>query len=401
MLSEQNPSPPIYPDPDTDTLRAWVDIDLESVRRNANALMLHARAPLIAMIKADAYGLGMIPVARALGAAFGDPDATDVLTPALWGVGVAALDEAATLRAAGCTANILCTTPLALSEFEDAHRLGVRPSLHRSADIERWCAFGGGAWHLAIDTGMARAGVRWDEVSPLRAAVAQHPPEGVFTHFHSAELANNSRDVQDRRFAEALSVLRDALPTDLLTHTDNSAAIARRGESQCSLVRPGIGLYGAAQLSELPLRQTVHLRARVVDVRDVLDGETVSYDATYTANGTRRIATLAIGYADGYRRSYSNRGLALVHGTRVPVVGNVTMDMTMIDVTALEERCQVGDVATLIGEGSHGRLTTDEVAALVDMSPYELLVGLRLRARRRYHRSTATALIAGPADFTL
>lgn len=399
-MSEHDPSPPIYPDPETATLRAWVDIDLSAIRLNAVAMMFHSQAALIPMIKADAYGLGMIPVARALGVEFVEPDETDVPHPAVWGVGVAALDEAAALRDGGCTGNILCTTPLSPDELPDAKRLAIRPSLHRAADIESWRAIGGGAWHLAIDTGMARAGVRWDEVTTLRAAIALHPPEGVFTHFHSAELANGTREEQDRRFDRARQALHEVLPHDVLTHRDNSAAIALRGRTHDPLVRPGIGLYGAAQLPALPLKQTVHLRARVVDVRDVFDGESVSYDATYTAQGTRRIATLAIGYADGYRRAFSNRGLALVHGVRVPVVGNVTMDMTMIDVTDLGDRCVVGDVATLIGGGSRLRLPTDDVAALVDMSPYELLVGLRLRARRRYHLTFATAVAAGRADFT-
>jgi alanine racemase len=125
-----------------------------------------------------------------------------------------------------------------------------------------------------------------------------------------------------------------------------------------------------------------HLRARVVDVRTVDDGESVSYGATWRATGPRRIATLGIGYADGYRRALSNRGVALIHGRRVPIVGIVTMDMVMLDVTDI--RCDLGDVATLIGRDGDSLLTVDDVARTADMLSYELLVGLNLRAPRVY-----------------
>ena len=125
-----------------------------------------------------------------------------------------------------------------------------------------------------------------------------------------------------------------------------------------------------------------HLRARVVEIRTVEDGETVSYGATWRASGTRRIATLGVGYADGYRRALSNRGVALVRGQRAPIAGIVTMDMVMLDVTDIAS--EVGDVATLIGRDGHELLTIEDVAATGGMLSYELLVGLKLRAPRVY-----------------
>ena len=134
-----------------------------------------------------------------------------------------------------------------------------------------------------------------------------------------------------------------------ILHAENSPSIERQSPSPWSLVRPGVFLYGVGggDGSGVVPRNVASLRARVVEVRDVPEGETVSYSAAYRAIGTRRIATVAAGYADGYRRSLSNRGTALVRGRRVPVAGMVTMDMTMLDVTG--ERCDVGDVATLLG----------------------------------------------------
>lgn len=389
-------SEPIYLRRQSESLRAWLDIDLDAIRRNADRLRAKAGVPIVAMVKADGYGTGMLPVVRALGGPFrGDPaDVRHLNAP--WAFGVATLDEAATLRQAGCTARVLCTTPLALRELADAKALDIRPALHRAEEIMAWSALGGGAWHLAIDTGMARAGIRWAEASTLRLVLQEHPPEGVFTHFHSADLSDSSMEEQEQRFLDTLVALGSAIPSEALIHLDNSAAIARgrRCLVPQQLVRPGIGLYGAVATDMLALEQTVHLRARIIDLRDVHEGESVSYGATWRATGMRRIATIALGYGDGLRRALSNRGLAILRGQRVPIVGLVSMDMTMLDVTDLSAGCAIGDVATFIGRDQQLCLSTDDVAASGGLSPYELLVGLRLRVPRHYYETE----VLGPAD---
>ncbi|MBL0939915.1 MAG: alanine racemase [Gemmatimonadaceae bacterium] len=375
-------TPPIYPgttaDPDPSTARdrAWLEVDEEALRYNAAALHARARVPLLPMVKANAYGLGAVATCRTLGVAFRDqPQAAD---QSPWGVGVATLDEAAQLRDAGCEGRILCSTPLRPEELARAASVGVRPALHRAEDIAFWSTMGGPGWHLAIDTGMARAGVRWTDVASLRDAVAAHPPEGVFTHFHSADESVASMDDQDGRFQAALSQLADVLPAGVIEHRDNSGAIAsREAGSPGQLARPGIALYAGMFAEALGLRQVAHLRARIVDIRHVEAGESVSYGATWRASGLCRVATLAIGYADGYRRHLSNAGVVLIHGVRCPVVGRVTMDMTMVDVSHLP--CAVGDVATVIGADGSDVLTTEWVADRGGVSPYELLVGLTMR----------------------
>jgi alanine racemase len=236
-------------------------------------------------------------------------------------------------------------------------------------------------WHLSIDTGMGRAGVRWTDAAELRDLLELSPPEGAFTHFHSAEIDDESRAVQEQRFEEAIA----ALPLrPMLLHTDNGAAVARSHGSRWDLVRPGIFLYGVssgpgALVNPEPVAA---LRARIVATRWLEDGETVSYLATYRATGRRRIATLPLGYADGYRRSLSNRATVLVNGQRAPVAGLVTMDMTMIDVTDVP--CEIGDVVTLIGRDGDEVIRVEELAEASGLSPYELLTGLRQRLPRRY-----------------
>lgn len=351
-------------------MRAWVEVDLGALRRNAEA-MASRGGRLLPMIKADAYGLGAVRAARVL----------EKLDP--WGYGVATVAEGAELRESGIDRSILVATPLLGEELPEAGRWRLTPSLGRAEDIHRWRSIGGGAWHLSIDTGMSRAGIRWDEVDSIRDAVASFAPEGAFTHFHSAAWDADSVAVQRERFEEAVARLPER-PRFL--HAENSAALERATRTEWDLVRPGVFLYGVGS-GEGALVQpepVAHVRARVVDLRGALPGETVSYDATYSIPGpeARRIATLSIGYADGYRRSLSGCGTVSIRGALAPVAGRVTMDMTMIDVTHID--CEIGDVATLIGRDGEQLLDMVAVAERAGLSPYELLTGLRGRLERVY-----------------
>jgi len=359
--------------------RAWCTVDLDALRTNAALLRARAGVPLVPMVKADAYGLGVEPVARALGAPFhGAAPAAD----APWALGVATVEEGESLRTLGASGRVLCTSPVLPEELPRMAAAQLTPSLHREADVVAWRHLTDAPWHLAIDTGMQRAGVAWRRVASVQAVVAQHPPEGVFTHFHSADRPDGSRERQEAHFRRALELL--ALSSTTLRHTDNSWAHLARSPSPWELARPGIALYGSPGDHALGLRPVVHVHARVVDLHDLEPGDTVSYDATYTADRARRIATVAIGYGDGYRRALSNRAHMLLRGHAPPVVGAVTMDLTMLDVT--DTPCEVGDVVTVLGADpdSPAELTLDQVAAMGGLSPYELLVGWRLRLPRVY-----------------
>jgi alanine racemase len=239
---------------------------------------------------------------------------------------------------------------------------------------------------------MARAGVRWDALGDdLVAAARAHPPEGAFTHFHSADCADGTREAQEARFAAALARL-PARP--LLLHAENSPAVVRggrpRGTSSARavpvrrVVRVDDGGRRCGRVAGATLGRpepVAHLRARVVDVRDVRAGESVSYGATWRARGrggsrpSRRGTRTATAGALGPRRGAGG-------GREAPVVGRVTMDMTMLDVT--DAPCAVGDVATLLGRDGDRVLTVDDVARRGDLSPYELLAGLRLRVPHVY-----------------
>jgi alanine racemase len=348
--------------------RAWVEVDLGALLRNGIAIAGHAGVPILPMVKADAYGLGAVPVSRALERA--DP----------WGFGVATIPEGQELRDAGITRPILVFTPLLVGEFDAAIRADLTPTLGDRRSIEEW-RLTGRQWHLAIDTGMNRAGMQWTDVGSLRDVIVDFPPQGAFTHFHSAQRVDGTRELQESRFNEAVATLPER---PMMLHAENSGALEHGDFSPWSVARPGIFLYGvgsgnAARIAPEPV---VSLRARVVDIRVVADGESVSYDASYRVVGERRIATLALGYADGYRRALSNRGTVLLRGKRAAIAGLVTMDMIMVDVTDVS--CEIGDVATLIGRDGDEAIDVAEVAMAGEISPYEVLTSLRSRLPRRY-----------------
>ena len=348
--------------------RAWVEIDLGALRQNLAAIAQRAGTRLLPMVKADAYGLGAVPVAHAL----------EQLTP--WGFGVATIAEGVELREAGIERHIVVFTPLHQNDLGDARRWRLTPCFGDRPRLERWLELGSAAWQLSVDTGMNRDGVRWDAVDEIRELADRAPPEGAFTHLHSADKQDGSLEQQEQRFLNAMSRLSRR---PALLHTENSAALVRRDGSAWDLVRPGIFLYGgdhaAAALHPLPV---MRLRARIVDLRTVPAGETVSYGATYHADDERRIATVAIGYADGYPRALSNRGVAIVRGCRVPVAGIVNMDMTMLDVTQVA--CELGDIATFVGGDDGDSLSIDEVAAAAGTISYEVLTKLGRRLARVY-----------------
>ena len=349
--------------------RGWIEVDLGALVRNAQALQERAGVPLIPMIKAGAYGLGAEQAAHAL----------ESLGPVAYGV--ATVNEGAELRNAGITRPVIIFTPLLESDMEPAFDARLTPTLGSVAEIEAWARYGG-AYDLSIDTGMSRAGLPWREMKNVIPVLTRHPPDGAFTHFHSATSVESMQQ-QETRFRKAIALL-PARPRVL--HTDSSAAITRHGKSEWDAVRPGIFMYGVGSGDGAGLEPecVVQMRAPIVETRWVEPGDTVSYDATWTAPSRRLIATIPLGYADGYPRNASNRGVGVVRQHIVPISGRVTMDMMMFDVT--DAGAEIGDIVTIIGNGAETGAPIDvaSVAEFAGMSPYELLTDMRGRLRHLY-----------------
>lgn len=364
------------------TSRAWVEVDLAALQHNFRAVRdaIGTRPAIIPMVKADAYGLGMQRVVRAL----------DPLEP--WGYGVATADEGVALRQAGVRRPIVVFGPTPPQGVASAAAARLTLSISDIASLERWVAAAGDDgldFHVEIDTGMGRAGFDWRELSQWAPRVRDLARQnvrwtGVFTHFHGADSADRTATkAQWARFQDAVAQLPISRE-DLLVHAANSAAALRWPELAADAVRPGIFLYGgdpAPGTGVAKPRAVAAVRARLGLVRDVPPGSTVGYGATHVSRGWERWGTVTIGYGDGVPRRLGNRGTALVAGRVVPFVGRTSMDMIVVDISGVPD-ARVGDEVTLIGRDGEAEITVDEVAELAETISYEILTGLRPRLPR-------------------
>ncbi len=360
----------------------WAEIDLGAIAQNiANFRKLIGTAPrLCAVVKADGYGHGAPQVARAALDAGAD-----------W-LAVALVAEAAELRRAGFLGPILvlgCPSP---DQAREAALLDLRMTVvspeHARAFSEAGEALGRRVKvHLKVDSGMGRIGTRFDEAPGAAAAVAAMRGlelEGAYTHFAGADSEDLSyAKVQLERFMDALEGI-DAKGLRLaVRHASNSAATMCMPEARLDMVRPGIAVYGLAPSAEtklaFPLAPAMRLRARVAAAKELAAGEPVSYGMTWRAPSTRVIATLPLGYADGYPRLLSSRGWVGIRGAKAPIAGRVCMDMCMADATGTG--AAPGDEVDVYG-GSGPSL--DEVAALVGTINYEVACAVGKRVPRRY-----------------
>jgi alanine racemase len=360
-------------------------IDLSALAHNLQQVRRHLEpgCEVLAVVKADAYGHGAIPVARAL------------MERGVHRFGVATVDEGIALRDAGIESSILVMGALLPNQsmVAIAHRL--TPIIH-DLRIARSIADALGAdtapypVHLKVDTGMGRLGILPQDVlhaldsSPFRRLRV----EGLMTHLADADNADPTyTTIQLEQFHSLVGQLKAAGVEIPLAHAANSAAVLFHPSSHFTMVRPGIMLYGyhtASHHDTAPdLRPVLSLATRVVHVRTLARGQGVSYSRSFTASRPTTVAVLPIGYGDGYNRQLSNRGAALIKGRRAPIVGRICMDMTIVDVTDILD-VAAGEEAVLIGQQGALRLTAGHLATWSQTIPYEVLCAIGRRVPRIY-----------------
>ena len=337
------------------------------------------------MIKADGYGLGLEPVALALRSIPG--------TGEPWAFGIATVTEGVRLREAGWRGRILVLPPIPPAQTAAAIAAELTVSVSEIAALRRLADHAPPGhrvpFHLEIDTGMGRAGFRWDRAHEWGAEVAALAAnrlrwEGTFTHFHSADEDDPAPTLgQWDRFQAAVGALPEIEPAPLL-HVANSAATVRHRGFGCDLARPGIFLFGGQAGRDAVPEPVVSVRARLVLVRDVPAGSTVGYGATYRAAKAERWGTVAMGYGDGVPRGLAPAGgEVLVRGQRVAMIGRISMDMLTVRLDAASDAA-AGDVCTLIGRDGSEEITVEEVARRCDTIAYEIFTGLGSRLPRVY-----------------
>lgn len=360
-------------------------VDLTALAQNmAQVRRLAPHCEVLAVVKANAYGHGAIEISRAL----------QRLTVRRFGV--ATIEEGIALRQAGIHDAIVVMGATIPAQFPDLVAGQLTPVLYRADMVPAFAAQvppGEAAYpvHIKIETGMGRLGVLPRELPDLvgrpefRATLRL---EGLMTHLADADHSDPAHtERQLAQFQQVLDTLRQGGLTLPLVHAANSAGIIKYPASRYSLVRPGIMLYGYHTLAKdeaaPELRPVLTWKTTIAHLRRIQPGDSISYNRTFVASRQSHIAVLPVGYADGYNRLLSNRGMVLIGGRRVPVVGRVCMDMIMVDVTDVPG-AEIGQEAVLIGQQGQERITAADLAAWQQTIPYEVLCAIGTRVPRHY-----------------
>jgi len=373
-----------------DSRPTFAEIDLAALRENYAIVRksVPSRAAVLAVVKADAYGHGFLEISREL-----ERQGVDAF-------GVAFLAEAIQLRKSGIDKPVLLLGGIYPGQERKCVGFGISSAVFSLEQLKAFDLAAGKLYrkalvHLKVDTGMGRLGVPYDQVPTLLDALKLLPNiylEGVVSHFASADELDESGQYftrqQAERFAWTVDQVRRAGFSPRYLHIANSAGALLNDYPFCNLVRPGIALYGALPSSDfqgrLTLKPVMRLKSKIAMLKWVEPGTTISYARRFSAEKRSLIASVPVGYADGYPRALTNKGQALIRGQRAQVSGTVCMDWIMLDVTSISD-VAVGDEVTLMGEDRQGnRVLAEELALLAGTIPYELFCGISKRVPRVY-----------------
>ena len=367
-----------------------VKIDLDIIERNFDAVREKAGVPVMAVVKADAYGHGAIQVARLLQGkcAF---------------FGVSSIHEALELRQAGLTTPILILGQTPIAAFPTCIRQGIRPTIFHYEDAQALSAAAqevgmDAPFHFAVDTGMSRIGFQVTEAdADICLNISTLPgltPEGIFSHFATADCADLSKaQAQAVLFDRFVDMLKDRGLTIPIRHLDNSAGLMNFPHHY-EMVRSGIvtyGMYPSAEVSPelLPLEPALQWLSRVTHVKTLPAGREISYGGTYATTKPTVVATIPVGYADGYRRNLSGKFYVLIHGKKAPILGRICMDQMMVDVTDIPD-VKCNDRVVLVGKFDDEQITMETISAAADSFNYEFVCGISRRVPRLYCRNGKT-----------
>lgn len=375
-------------------LRAWATVNLSALERNLKAIRMALPSHLsyIAVVKANAYGHGLAPVVTRLMRSQADAFA------------VANLEEAARVGEIGKGWPVLLLSVLLPSEYEEAIQLGIEPVISSRDELEK---LAGAAKkmgrkvkvHIKVDTGMGRLGV-WhpnfsqlvDGIQGLNSSVDL---AGVCTHFSSADTDPQFTSLQRQRFVECLKHLPDLSSRKILIHADNSAGIEsfpKAGSfnaARIGLMQFGVRPRPGSLLQETLTEPVLSFHSRIGLIKDLPAGTPISYGQTHCLSRPSKVAVLTVGYADGLPTSLSNRGKVIIGDTLCPIIGRVTMDQTVVDLTDLDHRPETGDTATFIGKTASQSISASEFAGWAGRIEWEIFCSLSDRTQRIYHTDSA------------
>ena len=370
--------------------RVYADIDLSAAKYNMESMHrnLKAGTQMVAVIKTNAYGHGDSEIAKAL---------EDLSY--LWGYAVATVDEAVNLIEEGRKKPFLVLGISFEEQYEDIIKYGIRPAIceyetaRKLSELavreHKICQI-----HIKVDTGMSRIGFQVsEEAADIIAQISNLPNihiEGIFTHFAKAdEYDKSATHRQIELFQQMIQMLEAREVSIPIHHCSNSAGIVEIPEANMDMVRAGITLYGLwpsdeVEKSRITLKPVMSIKSRIAFVKELEKGRQISYGGTYETTSKRMIATIPVGYGDGYSRGLSNKGYVLIHGKKAPICGRVCMDQFMVDVTDIKD-VKKGDVVTLLGTDGDNTITMEELGNLSGRFNYEFACLITPRVPRIYH----------------
>lgn len=369
--------------------RVYAEINLDAILHNMEQMrgLLKEDTKIMGVIKTDGYGHGAVPIGKEL-------EKLDYT----WGYATATVEEAEILRRNGLKKPILVLGATFPEQYESMADLEIRVNVYSIEQAERMEEAAAKMnkkimVHAKIDTGLSRLGFQvTEQAADEIARISQMPHiimEGIFTHFAKSDAADKTMaNQQMEAFAKMKEMLSDRRVEIPMIHCSNSAAIIDMPEANMSVVRAGISLYGMWPSDEvkkenIDLAPVMSLKSRIVFLKELEKGRTISYGATYETTKVERIATIPIGYGDGYPRSLSNKGYVLIHGKKAPICGRICMDQFMVDVTDIPE-AKEGDVVTLVGKDHGAEITMEEIGDLSGRFNYEFACDLGKRIPRVY-----------------
>ncbi len=365
----------------------YVKIDLDAICSNLEAVQTKTGVKVMAIIKADAYGHGAVQVAR-------------LLEPKCAFFGVSSVAEALELRQSGITIPILILGHTPVSAYPQVVQLNIRPAIFRLEDAQELSRVAvhqkkTANFHFAVDTGMGRIGFECNEAAAdLCVKIANLPglcAEGLFSHFATADCADLSRArKQSQRFQAFDAMLRQRGLKIPLRHMNNSAGLMNF-DDQYEMVRSGIVTYGLYPSPEvdpklLPLKPALSWHSRISHIKTLPVGREISYGGLFVTERPTCVATIPVGYADGYWRSLSGKFYVLIRGRRAPILGRVCMDQMMVDVTDIPE-VSLQDPVTLVGTDGEETITVEQIASVAGSFNYEFISGISRRVPRYYYRN--------------
>ena len=368
--------------------RVRADISLDAILANMESMKRNLKegVQIAAVLKTNAYGHGAVEIAK-------------VLEPLdyVWGYAVAAFEEAVELREAGLRKPILLLGYVFPYCYQELAKMNIRPAVFREDMLEQLSAAAKAAGkkikiHIAVDTGMSRIGIFPDETGLDFVKIALETEglqvEGMFTHFARADEADRSfTEEQLEKFVWLTEAVKERLGYEIpIRHCSNSAGIIEYPHANMSMVRAGITLYGLWPSDEVrkdivPLEPVMSLRSHIIYIKEISAGTPVSYGGTWAPDHTVRLATVPVGYGDGWPRSLSNKGYVLIRGQKAPIRGRVCMDQFMVEVTDIPDAAE-GDEVTLIGRDGDAYISMEEVGDLSGRFNYELACDINPRVPR-------------------